>query len=79
MWAPPPGGARHDLEDFQQDWHKIHESLHIFVCPSLLFTERIPPLYFSADIIIEIKAGNFYFLPSEMHETLIVVLLFSYI
>ena len=79
VWAPPPGRARHNLEELEQARQERKKSLHIFVCPSLLFTEWRNPLYHSADIIIQIKFGRFYFWPSDMHETRIVAILFPYL
>ena len=44
----------------------------------MLFTQWYQPLYFSADIMIHIKAGRCSFWSGDMNETLIVVF-FPYI
>ena len=39
VWSPPPGGARHSLEELIQTWQKIQKYRHIFVFPHFLFSK----------------------------------------
>ena len=79
IWSPPPGVDRFAIEELRQARHKRQDSLHIFVCPRLMFDEWRRHMYKSADLIFEIPAGVSEIWPATMHETLIVCIYFPYL
>ncbi len=79
VWAPPPGVARPVLEELRQARQKRQNSLHVFVCPRLLYDEWRRHLYKSADLILFLPAGESESWPEKMHETLIIGIFFPYL
>ena len=58
IWAPPPGAARHAIEELRQARQKRQQSVHLFVCPRLLYDEWRRHMYKSADLIVFLPAGK---------------------
>ncbi len=79
IWAPPPGAARHAIEELRQARQKRQKSFHVFVCPRLLYDEWRRHLYKSADMIIFLPAGKCDSWSADMHETLVLAFFFPYL
>ncbi len=79
IWAPPPGAARHAIEELRQARQKRQKSYHVFVCPRLLYDEWRRHLYKSADLIVFLPAGKCDCWSADMHETLVLAFFFPYL
>ena len=78
IWAPPPAAARTALVELRQARHKRQQSLHIFVCPRLMWQEWRRHLFKSADLIFHLPEGNSIW-PEGHHEPLIFGIFFPYL
>ena len=78
LWEPAPGAALFAIEALRQARHKRQESFHVWIVPRLLSGEWRKNLLKSADLIVEIPAGNSCW-PEKMHESLTLALFFPYL
>ena len=67
------------IEELRQATHKRTNSAQIFVVPRLLWNEWRRNMHKLVDLILDITTGSGYIWPQEMHETLILVIYFSYL
>ena len=78
LWCPPPFVADVAISELRKARIKRQKSTHIFICPRLCSALWIRQLYKAADIVLEIPAGKSFW-DSEMHEPLLIGLVFPFI
>lgn len=79
LWSPPPFAADVALTELRKSRIKRQSSSHIVVCPRLCTSMWARHLYKSCDIVFEIPAGHQSYWPSEMHEPLLIGILFPFL
>jgi hypothetical protein len=78
VWTPPPYVADVAVAELRKSRLKRMQHLHVFVCPRLCSPMWRRHFFKAADLVIEIPPG-FAFWPAEMHEPLIIGILFPFI
>lgn len=78
VWAPPPAAALYCAQQLRQARLKRTNSTHIFICPRLMEPHWRKQIHKSADIVLEIPAGQSFW-PIDMHEPLILALYFPFL
>jgi hypothetical protein len=78
VWTPPPYAADVAVAELRKSRLKRMQHLHAFVCPRLCMPMWRRHFFKAADLVIEIPPG-FAFWPTEMHEPLMIGILFPFI
>jgi hypothetical protein len=78
VWSPPPFVADVALTELRKARIKRQLSSHIFICPRLCTSLWIRQLFKASDIVLEIPPGKSFW-PSNMHEPLLIGILFPFI
>jgi hypothetical protein len=78
VWSPPPYAADVAVSELRKSRLKRMQHLHVFICPRLCTPMWRRHFFKAADLVIEIPPG-FAFWPAEMHEPLIIGVLFPFI
>jgi hypothetical protein len=78
VWIPPPYAADVVVAELRKSRLKRMQHLHVFVCPRLCTPMWRRHFFKVADLVVEIPPG-FAFWPVEMHEPLIIGIVFPFI
>ena len=79
IWAPPPFAADVALAELRKARIKRQSSAHVFICPRLCAPLWLKQLYKkAADIVFEVPPGKAGW-PANMHEPLLIGLLFPFL
>jgi hypothetical protein len=78
IWSPPPFAAEFALAEMRKVRIKRQTATHIFVCPRLCTSLWMKQLYKAVDIVFEVPVGTLE-RPNEMHEPLLIGVLFPFI
>lgn len=78
IWTPPPFAADVAISELRKARIKRQSSTHIVVVPRLCTTLWLRQLYKASDIVFEVPVGSHVW-PSEMHEPLLIGILFPFI
>lgn len=78
VWSPPPCVAAQCLEQLRIARHKRQVSTHVFVCPRVMAMVWQRQLYRSADLVLQLPAGNNIW-SSEQYEPLFIGIYFPFL